>query len=158
MDARSAGRSGRRVVALVLAGLLMSGFIAVRTDANAQERHGRRRHMVALTNEDRVRRDRDELSFVERVSRYARQHSAAMAVRGQIFHSSADQIRRALDGRRWSLAGENVGVASSLEDLQGAFMSSKLHRQNILRPEFSRAAVGVVKADGRLWVTVIFYG
>lgn len=37
-------------------------------------------------------------------------------------------------------------------------MSSRLHRQNILRREFDRAAVGIVKADGRLWVTVIRYG
>ena len=158
MGVRSTSRPGRLAVALILAGLLMSGIVGVRTDANAEERHGRRRHMLALTNEDRLRRERDQLSFAERLSRYARQHSAAMVARGEILHSSADQIRQALDGLRWSLVGENIGVASSLEDLQGAFMSSKLHRQNILRPEFSRATVGVVKADGRLWVTVIFYG
>lgn len=154
----SRSRPGRRVVSLLLVGLLTGGFVGVRSDANAEEREGRRRHMLALTNEDRAERDRNDLSFADRLSRYAKRHSAAMAERGEIFHSTADQIRQELEGATWSLAGENVGVASSLEDLQGAFMDSKLHRQNILRREFSRAAVGIVKADGRLWVTVIFYG
>jgi uncharacterized protein YkwD len=51
-----------------------------------------------------------------------------------------------------------VGVGSTLESLEDAFMDSKKHRQNILRREFLHAAVGVVREDGRLWVTVIFYG
>jgi uncharacterized protein YkwD len=158
MGVLSGSRRGPRAVALILAGTLMLGFVAVDSDARAAERQGRRRHMLALTNDDRAQRDRSTLTFADRLSRYARRHSMAMAERGEIFHSSGDQIRRALEGHAWSLAGENVGVASSLEDLQGAFMSSKLHRQNILRPEFARAAVGVVNFDGRLWVTVIFYG
>jgi uncharacterized protein YkwD len=45
-----------------------------------------------------------------------------------------------------------------LESLQDAFMASPLHRQNILRSTFQNAAIGVVRAHGRIWVTVIFYG
>ncbi len=58
----------------------------------------------------------------------------------------------------WSLGGENVGVGGSLDGLQRAFMASKLHRQNILNETYDHMAVGIVKADESLWITVIFYG
>ena len=56
------------------------------------------------------------------------------------------------------MGGENVGVGSSLTDLQAAFMASKVHRQNILQEGYDHAAVGVYESDGAFWVTVIFYG
>ncbi|HEY7756012.1 MAG TPA: CAP domain-containing protein [Actinomycetota bacterium] len=154
----SDGRKLRGALALALTGLIVLGVGGVRTDADADERVGRRRQMLALTNEDREQRERDELAFAARLSRYAKRHSQAMADAGQIFHSDADDIRAALEGYRWSLAGENVGVGTTLDGLQSAFMHSKLHRENILRTTFEHAAVGVVRTNGHLWVTVIFYG
>jgi Cysteine-rich secretory protein family len=146
------------VVAMVLAGSLVLGLAPVRAHADADDGFGRRRQLLGLTNEARERRDRRELGFAAALSRYAREHSEAMARRGHLFHSSEDALRAALDGYAWSLAGENVGVGSSLQSLQDAFMASALHRENILRPTYGRAAIGVVRAHGRIWVTVIFYG
>jgi uncharacterized protein YkwD len=37
-------------------------------------------------------------------------------------------------------------------------MSSKLHRQNVLRRAFDHMAVGIAREDGAIWITVIFYG
>jgi uncharacterized protein YkwD len=151
---------GRKKLALVLASLLSALLLVGLSPAAdaAQERFGRRRQMLALTNEDRAARDRSELDFATRLSRYAKSHSEQMARRGYLFHSSQDELRDVLDGSDWSIAGENVGVGGSLETLEDAFMASKLHRENILRPEFERAAVGVVRDGDRLWITVIFYG
>jgi uncharacterized protein YkwD len=56
------------------------------------------------------------------------------------------------------VAGENVGVGDSLDDLEDAFMASAVHRHNILARTYDHAAVGVVIEDGRVWVTVVFYG
>lgn len=151
-------RGLRGLVAVFLSGLLVFALAGIRDGASAGERFGRRRHMLALTNEDREQRARAELGFAARLSRYARQHSEAMARKGFIFHSSEDEVRTALDGYGWSLAGENVGVGGSLEGLEDAFMGSRLHRQNILRTTFEHAAVGIVRDDGHYWVTVIFYG
>jgi uncharacterized protein YkwD len=152
-------RAGRRGIALLVSASVVLGLASVGVGASADERFGRRREMLSLTNQDRSQRDRAEVGFAARLSRYARRHSAAMARRGEIFHSSPDQIRAALDGYDWSLAGENVGVGPSLDSLEDAFMDSKLHRQNILRTTFRHAAIGVVRDDGgHLWVTVIFYG
>jgi uncharacterized protein YkwD len=152
-------RFRRGAIALVLSASFVLGLAGLGAGASADERFGRRREMLALTNHDRSQRDRAEVAFAARLSRYARHHSAAMARRGEIFHSSPDQVRAALDGYDWSLAGENVGVGPSLDALEDAFMESKLHRQNILRTTFRNAAIGVVRDDdGHFWVTVIFYG
>jgi uncharacterized protein YkwD len=149
-------RTLRVVVALFLSALLLAALAPGR--AEAEERFGRRRQMLALTNDDRRGHDRRALNFAAAISQYAKDHSQAMARKGYLFHSSAEQLRDVLDGYKWSIAGENVGVGGSLESLQDAFMGSELHRENILRREFVRAAVGIVREDDRLWVTVIFYG
>jgi len=152
-------RSGRAAwgaaIALLLVGLLVA---SVAPGAGAEERFGRRRQMVALTNTDREEHGRRDLTFQAQISRFARQHSLAMAKKGYIFHSTDQQLLNALGDVRWSIGGENVGVGGSLESLQRAFMASRLHRQNILRKTFDHVAVGIVRQDDALWITVIFYG
>lgn len=146
------------IVALLLSGALVLGPAVAGSDAKAEELRGPRQQMLELTNGDRLRRERGELDLATGLSRYARRHSEAMARRGYLFHSSDEQLRSVLEGYDWSIAGENVGVGGSLESLEDAFMASRLHRRNVLREAFEHAAIGIVRADGRLWVTVIFYG
>ena len=153
---------GRRKVgagaAFVLSGLLVLGLAPVRSSAATDDGVGRRRQMLGLTNDDRSARDRAELRFAARLSHYAKSHSEQMAKKGYIYHSREDQLRDALKGYDWSLGGENVGVGGSLESLESAFMASRDHRENILRREFDHAAFGIYRTDGRVWITVIFYG
>ncbi len=148
-------RIGNAVVGcfLVLA-LLVPGIATDHARAAATTRRVER--MLAITNDDRVERDRRALALNARLSRYAKRHSRAMAEAGYLFHTQ--DLAGKLRGLDWSLGGENVGVASSLRDLQQAFMASPPHRRNILQRRFDHAAIGVVMSDGRLWVTVIFYG
>ncbi|HZP90526.1 MAG TPA: CAP domain-containing protein [Actinomycetota bacterium] len=145
----------RRVGALVLllaATLAVQGVIARPAHAAARQRQ----EMVSLTNRDRVERHRSRLALNLRLSRYAKRHSREMAERGYLFHTPNLSAR--LRGLRWSVGGENVGVGSSLPGLESAFMHSAPHRANILRKAFSHFAVGIVRAAGKFWVTVIFYG
>jgi uncharacterized protein YkwD len=138
----------------MLVTLLWSG---IATDhARAGHAAKRRSEMLQLTNEDRAEEDRAALELDKKISRYAARHSRAMAEEGELFHS--EDLRGVLDGVEWSLGGENVGVGSSLSDLQAAFMASKPHRRNILQKGFDHVALGVVKSGGNFWVTVIFYG
>jgi len=153
---RSGHRAWSVTIDLVLAGLLVAGYAPGRADA--ADRIGRRLQMVSLTNVDRTQHDRNALAFQAQVSRYAKEHSRAMARRGYIFHSTEEQLRAALGDVRWSLGGENVGVGGSLDSLQRAFMASKLHRQNILNKTYDHMAVGIVKSDDSMWITVIFSG
>jgi hypothetical protein len=133
-DSPISRKTGIAAIALLLAAFLVVGFAP--TDSRARERTGRRVHMLGLTNQDRQKHDRRELDFAAALSRYAKDHSQAMARKGYIFHSTDQQLLNALGDVRWSIGGENVGVGGTLESLQRAFMASKLHRQNILRKTF----------------------
>jgi uncharacterized protein YkwD len=150
--------SARRIVG-VLVVLAVFGLALMPQVGAAPERQlGPRRAMLALTNEDRAAHDRDTLDFAARLARYAKRHSRAMANEGYLHHSTDAQLQKALEDYDWEIGGENVGLGSSLESLEGAFMDSDLHRANILRETFEHAAVGIVREDGHIWITVIFYG
>ena len=150
----SVGRSRRQVaLVLLLAAVLASSGIGT---APAHAGTGPRGEMFQLTNDHRADHDRRALDLDAELTRYARRHSQAMADAGEIFHT--EKLAAKLKDKDWSAAGENVGVGSSLSDLEAAFMDSTPHRRNILNRDFDDVAVGVAEADGNFWVTVIFYG
>lgn len=152
----SVSRSWRRpaLALLLVLALFTSGIVTDRSRANAAPRW--RAEMLQLTNEDRVDANRDALELDLQLSRYAKRHSRDMAEDGELSHTA--NLEDKLEGVDWTIGGENVGVCSSLSEVEDAFMASKPHRKNILRREFDHAAIGVFKSGGNLWVTVIFYG
>jgi uncharacterized protein YkwD len=148
-------RCGKAVIGFVLVLALLAPGIA--TDhARAAASESRTDQMLALTNEARATHGKAALGLNAKLSRYATRHSRQMANAGTLFHT--EDLADKLSGLDWSMGGENVGVGPSLTDLQEAFMGSKTHRRNILRNGYDHAAIGIVKSDGNLWVTVIFYG
>jgi uncharacterized protein YkwD len=155
MDVRLSRRAGAAVVVVLLVvGLFVSSFAAVAEAGQTT----RRERLLRLTNQARVEHDRRRLALVDRLSRYAKRHSQAMADRGYLFHSDTAVLQNMLAPYHWSIGGENVGVGGSVDSLQAAFMASKVHRENILRSAFDHTAIGFVRQNGGLWVTVIFYG
>ena len=148
-DRRLAG-----VALALLIVLLAQGVAADRASASTDLR--RRSHMLSLTNDDRAQHDKAVLRMSAVLSRYATHHSRQMATRGYLFHTA--DLSSKLKGLDWSIGGENVGVGSTLDGVEGAFMGSTPHRRNILRTGFDHAAVGVIRSKGSFWVTVIFYG
>jgi uncharacterized protein YkwD len=155
MDTRTRRRGATAVVTLLLVGLLISTLAS--THAVAGE-ITRRERLYGLTNQARVERDRARLRSVDRLARYAKRHSRAMADKGYLFHSDTSTLQKVLAPYNWSIGGENVGVGGSVESIQDAFMRSDPHRRNILRTAYRHMAVGIVRQNDRLWVTVIFYG
>lgn len=153
-------RVARRGTAGALAVMLLAAWLitALATDRAQAGRVTRREHMLALTNQEREERERAELRMVDRLSGYAKRHSLAMAEKGYLFHSDDSELVAVLSRYDWSIGGENVGVGSTVDSLQDAFMRSKPHRRNILRTAFDHVAIGMVRVDDHLWVTVIFYG
>jgi uncharacterized protein YkwD len=113
------------------------------------------RQMKGQVNEARLRHNTDRLFMRRKLVRIARRHSRAMASSGTLFHSSnlGDKVPNG-----WRIVGENVGVGYSIESLHEAFMASAPHRRNNLRPAYEKIGVGVVQRDGRIWITVVFYG
>jgi len=127
-----------------------------RTDAQAGGSPRYRDRMLQLVNDVRDRNERRLLRVDRKLSRYATRHSREMAEAGYLFHTP--DLASKLEGRNWSIGGENVGIASSLRAVMGGFMDSPPHRRNILRRGYDHMAVGVVKSAGSFWVTAIFYG
>jgi uncharacterized protein YkwD len=149
----------RGLAAFVLSlSLLLSALLwGVATDqARAGEAARDRSVMLQLTNQARLDHRLDALRLDRQLSRYAMRHSRAMANRGELFHT--ENLTAVLGGVRWSVGGENVGMAPTLRRVHSLFMRSAPHRRNILREEFDHTAIGVVESDGSFWVTVIFYG
>ena len=109
------------------------------------------------TNASRGRFNLSALKANRAMSEVAQRHSQAMADAGGLFHTSNVDVY--LHGVSWHVWGENVGyTAGDVGGLQQAFMNSPEHRHNILNASFTRVAVGAVRKNGTLWVTVFFYG
>ena len=116
-----------------------------------------RHRMLVATNASRTNHDLHRLWIDRKMSDLARKHSVAMANQNTLFHTQ-NPARHYLKGVHWHYWGENVGVTGgSVGDLEAAFMASTPHRENILRSSFQHVAIGAVRVDGVLWVTVFFY-
>jgi uncharacterized protein YkwD len=144
----------KRIVVVLL--LCLSLFSGSWTEATAGESPRYRARMLQLINDVRDRNDRRLLRMDRKLSRYATRHSRLMADAGYLFHTR--DLASKLDGQKWSIGGENIGFAPTLRAVMRGFMDSPPHRRNILRRGYDHAAVGVIKSDGSLWVTTIFYG
>ena len=82
--------------------------------------------------------------------------SSLMAFTGKLAEDpnmSADIASYDPNWRQW---GENVGVGPTPQSIEAAFMASPPHRANILG-NFTHVGVGIVVANGSIWVTERFY-
>jgi uncharacterized protein YkwD len=80
--------------------------------------------------------------------------SVHMADEGRLSHSNlADGVPSG-----WHKLGENVAMADTVERAMTALENSPPHLANLLDPAFTSIAIGVVKRDGRVWVTEVFVG
>lgn len=139
------------IIALVVA-VLVTGT-AGSADAGALQRRNR---MLHLLNGVRNRHDLHTFRINRELSMKALRHSRRMAEAGDVFHTQdLYQAVRSYDPSCW---GENVGMARYIKSVLRLWMKSAGHRGNILRRAYRRVGIGVVRAHGSAWVTVIFYG
>jgi len=139
------------IIALVVA-VLVTGT-AAKTGA---EDLNRRDRMLRLLNQVRRQHGLPVFRINRELSTYAFRHSKRMARANDVFHTQdLYRLVRSYHPTTW---GENVGMARYLKTVRRLWMHSAGHRANILKRGFRRVGVGVVKARGSMWVTVIFYG
>lgn len=123
--------------------------------------------IVTLTNEERKRAGLAPLAFEAFLTGAARKHSTDMLVRGFTDHVNPDGLtpadRVALESRRMvGSTGENIASFTNAKrdnlarDIVAGWMTSPLHRENILRPEYTHIGVGVVPAGTELRATQVF--
>jgi uncharacterized membrane protein required for colicin V production len=118
------------------------------------------RQMLDLVNEERAAAGLAALIWDERLVPVARQHSEEMFRLKYFSHQSPvsgtpfDRIKNA--GIAYTRAGENLAYAQSVSVAHRGLMQSPGHRENILRPEFTHVAIGVVSAGayGRMFTQV----
>jgi len=114
------------------------------------------RQLFDLVNEEREQRGLDALVWDERLVPVARSHSEEMFRLRYFSHESPvsgspfDRLQSA--GISYSRAGENLAYAQSVSVAHRGLMQSAGHRENILRPEFTRIGIGVINggAYGRM--------
>ena len=136
--------------AIVLIFVLLGANAAPASAADA----GAEADFVAALNSVRANNGLPPLAVYGELVGVARGWADHMAAAGAISHNpNLSQV-----SANWTLLGENVGVGGSLESLEDAFMASTDHRKNILRKVYDHAAVGIVRQDDAIWITVIFYG
>ena len=134
----------------VLVAVLATGF------APSSQARGLRGRMLHSINRTRVNHDLPRLHLNVRLSHDAHRHSRRMANRRAIFHTvDLARLVRRFGATSW---GENVAQAGTVRRVKRSWMGSAPHRANVLRSSYHRAGVGMVRARGRLWVTVMFYG
>jgi uncharacterized protein YkwD/uncharacterized membrane protein required for colicin V production len=113
--------------------------------------------MLRLLNEERTTRGLPALALDVSMLPVARQHSAEMFQLKYFGHQSPvlgspfDRLQAAKIS--YTRAGENLAYARSVAIAHRGLMESPGHRENILRPEFTRVAIGVVSAGsyGRMF-------
>lgn len=138
---------------------LMAGVVgctfAAPTTALAGQGGGAAREeaaFVADINALRTRRGLPALRVRSNLTRKARQWASTMAAARRIRHS------RLPSGvtDNWHKLGENVGVGPSRRLLHAGFIASDSHFANLIDPAFKYVGVGVVVADGLLFVSEVF--
>ena len=125
--------------------------IALSVDAAAE------RQMFDLVNEERVTAGLAALAWDDRLVPVARAHSEEMFKLKYFSHQSPvsgtpfDRLKAA--GITYRGAGENLAYAQSVTIAHRGLMQSQGHRENILRPEFTRIGIGVISGGpyGRMF-------
>ncbi|MGH2721010.1 MAG: CAP domain-containing protein, partial [Actinomycetota bacterium] len=108
---------------------------------------------TASANEARAAEGIAPMSTNQDLVELARRHSGEMAAAGTIFHNN--NLGGDVPGK-WTLVGENVGQGGNCGSVHTAFMNSPAHRKNIMEPRYNFVGMGVVIANGTVFVTEVF--
>lgn len=111
-------------------------------------------------NQERQKAGLAILEWNELLAEAARSHSQTMAKDDKLAHQLAGepplQERIALQGVRFTRAGENIALTGYVEDVHLALMGSAGHRANMLNPKYNAVGIGVIKQSGKIYVTQDF--
>jgi uncharacterized protein YkwD len=119
------------------------------------------RELFNLANQARAQAGLAPLQMDDGLMQAARAHAAAMAAQRQLSHQFAGEpaLAERLAANctlHLDRAGENVSVASSVEQSHQGLMHSPPHRENLLNPGYNVAGFGVVRAGNSLYVAQDF--
>ena len=137
--------------ALVAAAVIGSLWVPAST-AGATSDPGAAADFVGRTNGLRASLGLPSLSVNGTLTAKAQQWAETMAAANNIFHSNL------ADGApsEWVRLGENVGRGPSVDAIHNALVASPEHYRNLTDPGFRYVGVGVVNANGTIFVSEVF--
>jgi uncharacterized protein YkwD len=157
----STGSSGRRIVlasvgaSLILAltaGLVSAGPSSRTRDAGPE---GWGREVLDLMNTARSRHDLAPLRVNRRLSVAALAHTRRMIAERRVFRTA--NMAELVDAYGATLWAEELARGSTLEANVRAWLNQADTRRHLLDPRMRHAAIGVLFANGRFWVTVYLH-
>jgi uncharacterized membrane protein required for colicin V production len=123
---------------------------------------GAAREVFDLLNRARVDAGADPLAWSPALAGVAAGHAAEMYLNGYFSHVSAETgsvaDRLGAAGITYLVAGENLALAATPEEVHAGLMDSPGHRRNILHEGFRRAGVAVVAGPLGLMTVQVFTG
>lgn len=119
-----------------------------------------------LINQERRRKNLEELFWDENLARLARNYSRQMARESFFSHFDRDGnsvVERARKSRinGWTRIGENLFFCEGYDDFDSlavrGWMKSPEHRRNVLDRQFNTTGIGVAATrDGQIYITQVF--
>ena len=104
--------------------------------------------MLEMINKERTSRGLKTLQADPEMTRIARAHSNDMFIRGYFAHrdpDGKDPFQRMKDANvNFTIAGENLALAQTVEIAHTNLMNSPGHKANILNPSFGRLGIGIM--------------
>ena len=118
------------------------------------------KQLFEFINSERTREHLPLLEWDDAVYRVALSHSKEMASTGRTVHKGSDgsepQERVQRGGIFASRTGENIARDINVVSAHTMLMQSLYHRENILEPEYTHAAVAIASPKKFLYVTELF--
>lgn len=113
--------------------------------------HGLEMAMFNMVNKERTSRGLPALTYDPVLQQIARDHSADMFARGYFSHYSPEgknvADRAQMAGYGFTVIGENLAYAPSLELAHQGLMNSPGHRANILSADYQKIGIGAAVSD-----------
>jgi uncharacterized protein YkwD len=147
---------------LALACVLFCAILALAGEP-ALELSLQEKKLLDLTNAERKKANVPPLTATRKLFQAARDHSRRMAKEGRLDHVLAgknpgDRIRAT--GYKFRTAGENIACRPAdvpIQDVFKGWMDSKIHRENLLSPEFTEIGLGIASdPTGGVFYTQVF--
>lgn len=105
--------------------------------------------MLDMVNKERRERGLTELRWDGKLAAVGLAHSKDMLARNYFAHEDPEgrsaTYRAGKAGINYTILGENLAFAKTLPQAHRGLMNSPGHRENILRPEFRRLGIGIVR-------------
>ncbi|WP_426573333.1 CAP domain-containing protein [Aquihabitans sp. McL0605] len=117
---------------------------------------GNQTKMVSQINASRRAYGKPALAADMAATRKAQSWAQHMADTGRLEHSGGGSSLSTAGLPKWCAVGENVGMGSTTQVVQDAYMRSAPHKANILG-NYNRVGTGVVRKNGTVWSVQVFY-